>query len=84
KACLQNLKYFATAKDQKFVLEFDDFITKLCLSVKNSTELVKTLKKQYPVALIVYFHYSYSDQYEILDYLYNLNNISSHSHKFKN
>ncbi|MDE5033903.1 UvrD-helicase domain-containing protein, partial [Francisella tularensis subsp. holarctica] len=52
KACLQIRQDFAKAKDQKGVLDYDDLITKLCQRVKKSPELVKTLQKQYPVALI--------------------------------
>jgi exodeoxyribonuclease V beta subunit len=51
-SCLKIRQDFAKAKEQKGVLDFDDLITKLCQSVKNSPDLVKTLQAQYPVALI--------------------------------
>ncbi|ADA79026.1 exodeoxyribonuclease V subunit beta [Francisella tularensis] len=84
KACLQIRQDFAKAKEQKGVLDFDDLITKLCQSVKKSPELVKTLQKQYPVALIDEFQDTDAEQYEILDTIYPLKNSSSHSHEGRN
>ncbi|MDE5014580.1 UvrD-helicase domain-containing protein, partial [Francisella tularensis subsp. holarctica] len=70
--------------DQKGVLDFDDLITNLCQTVKKSPELVKTLQKQYQVALIDEFQDTDAEQYDILDTIYPLKNSTSHSHKCKN
>lgn len=68
--CLKICQDFAKAKEQKGVLDFDDLITKLYQSVKNSPDLVKTLQTQYPVALIDEFQDTDAEQYEILDTIY--------------
>ncbi|QIW10564.1 UvrD-helicase domain-containing protein [Francisella sp. LA112445] len=69
-SCLKIRQDFAKAKEQKGVLDFDDLITKLCQSVKNSPDLVKTLQAQYPVALIDEFQDTDAEQYQILDTIY--------------
>ncbi|MED7818350.1 MULTISPECIES: UvrD-helicase domain-containing protein [unclassified Francisella] len=68
--CLKIRQDFVKAKEQKGVLDFNDLITKLCQSVKNSPDLVKTLQAQYPVALIDEFQDTDAEQYEILDTIY--------------
>ncbi|AEE26724.1 exodeoxyribonuclease V subunit beta [Francisella hispaniensis] len=73
-ACFKIRQDFAKAKEQKGVLDFDDLITKLCHSVKKSPDLVKTLQKQYPVALIDEFQDTDAEQYEILDTIYPQSN----------
>ncbi|AJI54810.1 exodeoxyribonuclease V, beta subunit [Francisella philomiragia] len=78
-ACLQIRQDFAKAKEQKGVLDFDDLITKLCQSVKQSPDLVKTLQHQYPVALIDEFQDTDAEQYEILDTIYPQSNKLLHS-----
>ncbi|MFC4892016.1 exodeoxyribonuclease V subunit beta [Pseudofrancisella aestuarii] len=70
KACLQIRKNFIKAKEQKGVLDFNDLITKLCQSVQTSSDLVKTLQTQYPVALIDEFQDTDAEQYQILDTIY--------------
>ncbi|API87202.1 UvrD-helicase domain-containing protein [Francisella uliginis] len=74
--CLKIRQDFAKAKEQKGVLDFDDLIAKLRQSVKKSPDLVKTLQIQYPVALIDEFQDTDAQQYEILDTIYPLKNIS--------
>ncbi|ASG68065.1 exodeoxyribonuclease V subunit beta [Francisella halioticida] len=69
-ACLQIRQDFAKAKEQKGVIDFDDLITKLYQSVKKSSDLVKSLQTQYPVALIDEFQDTDVQQYEILDTVY--------------
>ncbi|AJI47453.1 exodeoxyribonuclease V subunit beta [Francisella philomiragia] len=78
-ACLQIRQDFSKAKEQKGVLDFDDLITKLCQSVKQSPDLVKTLQHQYPVALIDEFQDTDAEQYEILDTIYPQSNKLLHS-----
>lgn len=70
KACYQIRENFTKAKQQKGVLDFNDLISKLCEAVKSSPELVQTLQKQYPVALIDEFQDTDAEQYQILDTIY--------------
>ena len=81
--CLKIRQDFAKAKEQKGVLDLDDLIAKLCQSIKNSPDLVKTLQTQYPVALIDEFQDTDAEQYEILDTIYPLKN-TSHLHPDNN
>ena len=67
---------FLQAKQQASVMDFGDLITKLNESVQRSQDLVKTLQQQYPVALIDEFQDTDAEQYEILDTIYPLKNIS--------
>ncbi|APC96870.1 exodeoxyribonuclease V subunit beta [Francisella frigiditurris] len=69
-SCSQIRKNFIKAKEQKGVLDFNDLITKLCQSVQTSTDIVKTLQTQYPVALIDEFQDTDAEQYQILDTIY--------------
>ncbi len=76
KICLPIRKDFLKAKQQASVMDFNDLITKLNESIHSSPDLVKTLQTQYPVALIDEFQDTDAEQYEILDRLYPLKNIS--------
>ena len=70
--CLDLRHDFKNLKAKNAVLDFNDLIIKLRDALKNSPELILTLQKDYPIALIDEFQDTDAEQYEILDTIYSL------------
>ena len=70
KICIDIRLKYRYLKEQRKILNFEDLIIQLHNAVKNSSDLVKILQEQYPVALIDEFQDTDLLQYEILNAIY--------------